>query len=70
MVAGVATNDVSSCSFFFLVWRVKRPLRKMATKIFDPSVLILGVCLNAYLSSRRVRIAFFYVRGESAFRNV
>jgi len=39
----VATTDGSSCSvFFFLIWYVKRPLTKLATKIFDLSLLILG----------------------------
>jgi len=62
-VAGVATPDVSSC-WGFWVWYVKRPLRKLATKIFDLSLLILGVCLNVYFSLQWVRIVFFCLRGK------
>jgi hypothetical protein len=61
-----------TCHFiqFFLVWCVKRPLRKLAKNIFDPSVLILGLWLNLYLSSQKVRAAFFHIRGKSVFSTV
>ena len=42
-------------------------LRKLATKIFDLSVLILGVCLNVYLSLQKISIVFFYIRGKIVF---
>ena len=45
-VVGIATTDVFSCSFF--IWLVKRSLRKLATNIFDISVLILDVNLDVY----------------------
>ena len=45
-VARVATPDVSSCSGFGVCY-VRRPLRKLATKIFDLSVN-LDVCLNVF----------------------
>jgi len=35
---------------------VNRPLRKLATKFLDLSILILGLCLNVYLSLEKVRI--------------
>jgi len=46
---------------------MKRPLRKLDRKIFDISVLIMGVGLNVYLSSQKVRIVFFYIGGKSVF---
>jgi hypothetical protein len=45
-VAVAAIINMSSCSNF-LVWN----MRKLATIIFDYSVLILDLCLNGYLSS-------------------
>ena len=68
-VAVVANPDVSSCSGF-RVWYVKRPLRKLATKIFDLPVLILSAFLNVYLSLQKVRIVFFSIRGKSVFSTV
>ena len=56
-VVGVATADVSSCSRFSVLY-VKGQLRKLATNIFDLSVLILGVCLNVYLSLQNVSMSF------------
>jgi hypothetical protein len=54
---------VPSCSVFTVLY-VRRPLRKLATNIFDLSDLILGLCLNVYLSSQKVRAAFFCIRGK------
>jgi hypothetical protein len=65
----VTTAGVSSCSGFE-VWYVKRPLRNLAIKIFDLSVLILGVSLNVYLSLQIVRIVLFYMRCKSVFSTV
>ena len=56
-VAGVATADVSFCSGLG-VWYGKMQLRKVATKIFDLPVLILGVSLNVYLLLQKVRMSF------------
>ena len=55
--------------YFFLILYTKRPLRKLVTKIFDLSVLILDVriCFSLYLSLEKVRIAVFYTRGKSVF---
>ena len=63
-VAGVTTPDVSSC-WGFWVWYVKRPLRKLTTKIFDISLLTFSVSLNVYFSLHSVRIVFFYIRGKA-----
>ena len=46
---------------------VMGPLRKLATKIVGVSVFILGVNLNFYLSSRKIRTVFFYIRRKSRF---
>ena len=63
-VAGASTSDVSSCSVFWVCYAT-RPLRKLATKIFDPFVLILSLCLNIYLSAQTVRTTYFYVGRDS-----
>jgi len=65
-VVKVVNIDASSCSVFW-VWYMERLLKKLDTKIFDLSHLILGLCLNVYLSSQKERIVFFYVWGESVF---
>lgn len=57
-VAGVATTDVSFCSVFLNLEREKAMI-KLATKIFDLALLILGVRLNVYLSSQKLRAVFF-----------
>ena len=49
-VAGVATL---TCHLVQVIEYVKRPLRKLATKIFDLSLLILGVFLKVYLSLQK-----------------
>ena len=69
VVAAVATADVSTCSPFW-VWYVRGSLRNLATKIFDLSVLILGVSLYVYLPIQTLRIVFFYIRGKSVFSSV
>jgi len=46
-VVEVVSTDVSSCSVFW-VWYVKRLLKKLDTKIFYLSRLLLGLCLNVY----------------------
>jgi len=56
-VAGVGIPDVSYFSRFW-VWEMKRPPRKLATKIFEIYALILGVSLKVYLSVQKVRISF------------
>jgi hypothetical protein len=61
-IAGVATADVSLC-VGFSVWYVERPMRKLATNIFDISVLIVGVCLNVYFIITESKYSFFYIRG-------
>jgi len=58
ILAGVATADVSYLSVFWF-WQVKCPPRKLATTIFELSVLIVGVRLKVYLSLGKVRIVFF-----------
>jgi hypothetical protein len=58
MVTGAATTVVPSSSVFFNLVR-GRPLRKLAKKIFDLSVLILGACLDVCLSLQTSRTAFF-----------
>jgi hypothetical protein len=68
-VAEAATGDVPSCSGFW-DWYVKRVLRKLATKVFDLSALILGLCLDGYLSSQKVRTAFFHICGKNVLSAV
>jgi len=46
-VAGVSNTDVSSNSDF-LIWYMERPLRILVTKIFDLTLLIVGVFLTVY----------------------
>ena len=58
-VVGIATTDVSTCSVF-LVWYMKRPLRKLDTRIFVFSRFILGLCFKVYLSSQNIRTVFAY----------
>jgi hypothetical protein len=41
------------CHLIQVVEYVKRPPRKLATKIFDLPVLILGMCLKVYLSLQK-----------------
>jgi hypothetical protein len=65
----VVNTDVSSSSVFW-IWYVKRLLKQLDTKIFYPSHLILGICLNVCLSLQKVRIGFFYIWGESVFPTV
>jgi len=69
-VAGVATPNVSSYSGFW-AWYVKIPLRKLARKIFDISVLIMGVCLNVYLSLQKgLSFSIYEVKVCSALYNL
>jgi len=68
-VEGAPNTDVSSC-WVFWIWYVKRPLRKLTTKIFDLSVRNLGVIFHVHLSSQRIRTIFFYIRGKSVFSTV
>jgi len=68
-VVGVATTDVSTCSFF-LVWYIKRPLRKLHTKFFDFFRFISGLCFKVYLSSQNLRTVFAYERGKIVFSSV
>ena len=68
-VEGAATTDMSAC-WVFWIWYVKRPLRKLATKIFDLSFHNLGVRFHVHLSSQRARNIFFYIRGKSVFSAV
>jgi hypothetical protein len=56
---GVANPDSPSCSAL-LIWYVKRPLKKFDKKIFDLSLLILGVFM-VYLSSQKVTTVFFCI---------
>jgi len=58
-VVGVASTDVSNCSVFLVLY-IKRPLRKMHTKIFVFSLFILGLCFKVYLSSQNIRTVFAY----------
>ena len=50
--------------FFFLIWYVKGPLTKLATKIFDLSVLILGAWLHIYLKLQIIKTVSFYIRSK------
>jgi hypothetical protein len=40
---------------------------KLATNIFDLPSLILGLCLNVYLLSQKIRAAFFDKRGKRVY---
>jgi hypothetical protein len=59
MVTGVATTVVPFFQFFFFNLLGGRPLRKLATKISDLSVLILDICLDVYLSLQTSRTVVF-----------
>ena len=62
MVTGIATTVLPSCSVFFFFYLVPgRSLRKLVTKIFDLSVLILGVCLNVYVSLHTSSTVVFFL---------
>ena len=66
MVMGVATTVMPTCSVFFFNLVRGRPLKKLATKIFDLPFLISGVCLNVYLLLHISRtVVFFYIQGGS-----
>jgi hypothetical protein len=56
-VAGIATDDVLYFSDFW-VWQMERPLRKLATNIFELSVLIVCVRPKVCLSLEKVRTVF------------
>jgi hypothetical protein len=56
-------------SFFMSLVREKGT-EKMATKIFDHFVLILGLSLCVFYHHKKRETAFFYILGKSVFSSV
>jgi len=55
---------------FFLIWYLKLPLRKLATKIFELYILIFGVCICVYLLSEKISTVVFYIQVKNVFYTV
>ena len=49
------------------VFKMNMPPRKLPKIIFEFSVLILGECLKVYLSLRKLRMSFLYIRINNVF---